>query len=150
MPAARAAAVPHAGPWRAREGRPVAVSVQLGAVGSAAGPTVRQPCKSLEARNATIYTLNVIRTFAHKGLEGLFRTGSKAGIQPAHATKLRRLLAQLDQADSPQDMNLPGWRLHPLSGDLAEHWSTWVNGSWRLTFRFENGDAILVDYRDDH
>jgi toxin HigB-1 len=92
----------------------------------------------------------VIRTFAHKGLKALFETGSKAGIQPAHAAKLRRQLAQLEQAESAQDMNVPGWRLHPLTGDLAGHWSVWVNGNWRLTFRFEDGDAELVDYRDYH
>jgi proteic killer suppression protein len=92
----------------------------------------------------------VIRSFAHKGLETFFRTGSKAGIQPAHAAKLRRQLAQLEQAESPQDMNLPGWRLHPLTGGLAGHWSVWVNGNWRLTFRFDDGDAELVDYLDYH
>jgi hypothetical protein len=59
-------------------------------------------------------------------------------------------LAQLDQAASPQDMNLPGWRLHALKGDLAGFWSVWVSGNWRLIFRFERGDAVLVDYRDYH
>jgi proteic killer suppression protein len=92
----------------------------------------------------------MIRSFTHKGLEAFFRTGSKAGIQPAHAAKLGRQLAQLEQAQSAQDMNVPGWRLHPLAGNLAGHWSVWVNGNWRLTFRFKDGDAELVDYRDDH
>lgn len=92
----------------------------------------------------------MIRTFNHKGLEAFFNAGTKAGIQPAHAAKLRRQLAQLDQAQVAQDMNVPGWRLHPLTGDLAGHWSVWVNGNWRLTFRFEDGDAVLVDYRDCH
>jgi proteic killer suppression protein len=92
----------------------------------------------------------VIRTFARKGLEALFRTGSKAGIQPAHASKLRWQLGQWDQAASPQDMNVPGWRLHALTGDLAGLWSVWVNGNWRLIFRFVDGDAAQVDYRDYH
>jgi len=92
----------------------------------------------------------MIRSFTHKGLEAFFRTGSKAGIQPAHAAKLGRQLAQLEQAESAQDVNVPGWRLHPLAGNLAGHWSVWVNGNWRLTFRFRNGDAELVDYRDYH
>ena len=92
----------------------------------------------------------MIQTFAHKGLEAFFRTGSKAGIQPAHAARLRRQLAQLDQSAGPKDMNLPGWGLHPLKGVMAGHWSVWVNGNWRLTFRFENGDAVLVDYQDYH
>jgi proteic killer suppression protein len=92
----------------------------------------------------------VIRTFAHKSLEALFRTGSKAGVQPAHAARLRRQLARLDVATGPQDMRLPGWRLHPLKGELAGHWSVWVSGNWRLTFRFEGTDAVLLDYRDYH
>lgn len=92
----------------------------------------------------------MIRSFTHKGLEAFFRTGSKAGIQPAHAAKLGRQLAQLEQAESAQDVNVPGWRLHPLTGNLAGHWSVWVNGNWRLTFRFRDGDAELVDYRDYH
>lgn len=92
----------------------------------------------------------MIRSFAHKGLEAFFRTGSKAGIQPAHAQRLRRLLGRLDLSESPRDMNVPGWRLHPLTGDLAGLWSVWVNGNWRLTFRFVDGDAELVDYRDYH
>lgn len=92
----------------------------------------------------------MIRSFRHKGLEAFFRTGSKAGIQPAHAAKLRRQLAKLDTAASPQDMDVPGWRLHPLERDLAGHWSVWVNGNWRLTFAFEGQDAVLVDYQDYH
>lgn len=92
----------------------------------------------------------MIQSFAHKGLEAFFTTGSKAGIQASHAPRLRRQLAQLDQAASNQDMNLPGWRLHQLKGDLAGHWSVWVNGNWRLTFRFDNGHATVVDYQDYH
>ncbi len=92
----------------------------------------------------------MIRTFRHAGLEAYYRTGSKAGIQPHHAAKLCVLLTALDGAKSPQDMNAPAWRLHGLSGTLAGHWSVWVNGNWRLTFRFEGDDAELVDYRDYH
>ncbi|MFO1252692.1 MAG: type II toxin-antitoxin system RelE/ParE family toxin [Inhella sp.] len=92
----------------------------------------------------------MIRSFVHKGIEAFFRKGSKAGIQAAHAERLRRQLAQLNQAHAPRDMNLPGWRLHELSGKLAGHWSVTVSGNWRLTFRFEDGDAILVDYQDYH
>lgn len=92
----------------------------------------------------------MIRSFIHKGLEAFFARGSKAGIQPSHAPRIARQLAQLDKATSPQDMNVPGWKLHALKGELAGHWSVWVNGNWRLTFRFEDGDAILVDYQDYH
>jgi toxin HigB-1 len=96
------------------------------------------------------YTAHVIKSFIHKGLEAFFLTASKAGINPAHAAKLGRQLAQLDAATAAQDMNIPGWRLHALAGDLAGHWAISVNGNWRLTFRFEAGDAVLVDYRDYH
>ena len=92
----------------------------------------------------------MIKTFRHAGLEGFFTTGSKRGIQPAHATKLSRLLLVLDSAVKPSDMNLPGWNLHALSKDLAGHWSVKVNGNWRITFTFEGEDAILVDYHDYH
>ncbi len=92
----------------------------------------------------------MIQSFAHKGLQAFFATGSKAGIQPAHAPKLRRQLAQLDHASAPGDMNLPGWKLHPLKGELAGHWSVWVSGNWRMTFIFEGGHAAVVDYRDYH
>ena len=92
----------------------------------------------------------VIKSFTHKGLENFFRTGSKAGIQAQHAGRLRLQLALLDQSRVPQDMQAPGWRLHALKGDLIGHWSVVVNGNWRLTFRFEGEDAILVNYQDYH
>lgn len=92
----------------------------------------------------------MIRTFAHKGLERFFRSGSKAGIRPEHADRLRRQLAVLNAAREPSEMDFPGWRLHALRGNLAGHWSVWVNGNWRMTFRFIDGDAELVDYRDYH
>jgi len=77
-------------------------------------------------------------------------TGSKAAIQPAHAAKLSTQLYALEAAKSPSDLNTPGWSLHPLKGDLRGHWSIRVNGNWRLTFKFEGEDAILVDYQDYH
>jgi proteic killer suppression protein len=92
----------------------------------------------------------VIRTFRHDGLERFFRTGSKAGIRPEHATRLRLQLGKLDAATSAVDMNVPGWDWHPLSGELAGHWAVKVNRNWRLTFRFEGTDAVLVDYLDYH
>ena len=92
----------------------------------------------------------MIRSFRHKGVEAFFLTGSKAGIQPAHAKRLRLQLTRLNGSIAPGDMNSPGWRLHPLKGDLANHWSVDVSGNWRLTFAFEGRDAVLVDYRDYH
>ena len=92
----------------------------------------------------------MIKSFEHKGLRVFFETGSKAGIQPHHAQKLRVQLASLDQAKKPEDMGVPSWVLHPLVGSLAGHWSVTVNGNWRLTFKFEDGDAVLVNYQDYH
>jgi proteic killer suppression protein len=92
----------------------------------------------------------VIRTFRHRGLERFFRDGSKAGIQPKHAKRLRLQLGRLDAAGGPADMDLPGWRLHPLKGEFAGHWAVWVDENWRLTFAFKGTDAVLVDYQDYH
>lgn len=101
-------------------------------------------------RNATVYVICMIKTFRHKGLQAFFERGSKSGIQPPHATRLARQLARLNLAISAADMNLPGWKLHPLHGSLAGHYSVWVNGNWRMTFTFEGEDAVLVDYQDYH
>jgi proteic killer suppression protein len=92
----------------------------------------------------------MIKLFEHKGLEAFFLTGNMAGIRPQHADHLRRVLSRLDVATTVRDMNLAGLRLHSLSGSWSGHYSVKVNGSWRLTFRFEGGDAIPVDYRDVH
>lgn len=92
----------------------------------------------------------VIQSFRHRGIERFFRTGSKAGIQPKHAKRLRLHLGRLDAAAHPDDMDLPGWRLHSLKGSLDGHWAVWVDENWRLTFRFEGIDAVLVDYQDYH
>ena len=92
----------------------------------------------------------MIKSFRHRGIEMFFKNGSKKGIQPKHAEKLRRQLFALDNSTGPQDMNAPGWRLHPLQGLLANHWSVDVSGNWRLTFAFEGDNAVLVDYQDYH
>jgi proteic killer suppression protein len=92
----------------------------------------------------------VIKSFCHKGLQAFFEKGTKAGIQAVHAAKLARQLARLAAAQRPEDMNLPGWRLHPLKGDLKNHWAVMVDGNWRMTFTFDGTDAVLVDYQDYH
>jgi len=96
------------------------------------------------------YSRRVIRSFAHKGLEAFFLKGSKAGIQPAHVARLGAMLRRLNEAPDPQAMNLPGWGLHLLKGNLKGHWSVRVSGNWRLTFRFVGQDVELVDYQDYH
>ena len=92
----------------------------------------------------------MIKSFRHREIEKFFRTGSKAGIQPKQAARLRLQLFALDNAKRPGDMNAPGWRLHPLAGELEDHWAVWVSGNWRLTFSFVGEDAVLVDYQDYH
>ena len=92
----------------------------------------------------------MIKSFAHKGLEQFFLTGSKAGIQAAHAGKLRLILGRLNAAVAPQDMNLPGLYLHELKGDRQGVWSVRVSKNWRVTFRFEGTNAVVVNYEDYH
>jgi len=92
----------------------------------------------------------VIQSFRHKGLKKFFEAGSAAGIQPHHARRLRMLLAALDTAQSVEDMNVPGFRLHALKGSDRRRWSVWVNGNWRLTFEFRDGHAHILDYEDYH
>ena len=92
----------------------------------------------------------MIRNFRHRGLEKFYLTGSKAGIQPEHAARLRLQLFRLDSARNPQDMNADGWRLHELRGTMAGHWSVRVSANWRMTFRFDGVDATVVDYQDYH
>lgn len=92
----------------------------------------------------------MIKSFRHAGLEHFYRTGSKRGINPAHSSKLAEQMFALNRAKKPGDMNISGWNLHPLRGILAEHWSVKVNGNWRMTFRFEDENAILIDYQDYH
>ena len=92
----------------------------------------------------------MIRSLRHKGLKRFFHTGSKAGIQPAHAKKLTSQLGLLDIASRPSVMGVEGWDLHPLKGELEGHWSVKVNGNWRLTFKFLGTNAEVVDYQDYH
>ena len=92
----------------------------------------------------------MIKSFRHKGLERFFISGSKSGIQPLHAKRLRLQLAKLDSAKMADDMNLPGWKLHSLKGNLDDHWAVWVDQNWRMTFTFDGDDAVLVDYQDYH
>ena len=92
----------------------------------------------------------MIRGFRHKGLKQLYDKGDRRKVLPAYADKIERLLARLDQASGPQDMDLPGYRLHPLKGRRAGFWSVTVSGNWRVIFRFEDGDTYDVDLVDYH
>jgi proteic killer suppression protein len=108
----------------------------------------QRPALSLLYRHEIHFPL--IRSFRHRGLQHFFETGSKAGIQPRHAGRLRLQLSRLHLVRGPREMDRPGWRLHPLKGDLSGHWAVWVDKSWRLTFRFDGDDVEVVDYQDYH
>jgi len=92
----------------------------------------------------------MIKSFLHKGLEKFYRTGSKAGIQAKHAERLRLVLAQLNQAKTIQDMDIPFLKLHPLKGNKKRIWSVTIQANWRITFRFHEADAEIVNYEDYH
>lgn len=92
----------------------------------------------------------MILNFKHKGLELFFKTGSVKGIQPVHAKKLGQILRLLNVAESPSELALPGFRLHPLKGELQGHWSITISGNWRLTFIFVDKNVDIVDYQDYH
>jgi len=92
-----------------------------------------------------------IRTFRHKGLKRLYEAGERRDIPAALAEKIADVLLAIDEATRPGDVGLfPGWRLHPLKGDLKGFWSVSVSGNWRVVFRFEKGDAFDVDLTDYH
>ena len=92
----------------------------------------------------------MIKSFRHKGLRRFFEAGSTSGIQASHAKRLRMLLVALETAQTIDDMDIPGFRLHPLKGDLDGRWSVTVSGNWRMTFEFRDGNAYVVDYEDYH
>ena len=92
----------------------------------------------------------MILSFKHKGLKKYYETGSIAGIQPSHAKRLRLMFAALDTAKQIDDMDLPGFSLHPLKGERKEIWSISVSGNWRVTFMFNEGNAQIINYEDYH
>jgi len=92
----------------------------------------------------------MIKSFRHKGLRRLYETGSVAGVQASHGKRLRMQLAALDSAQVIEDLDISGFRLHPLKGELRGRWSIAVNGNWRLTFEFRDGNAFILDYEDYH
>jgi len=92
----------------------------------------------------------MVKSFRHKGLKRYFESGSASGIQPHHAKRLRMQLVALDTAASIDDLDIPGFKLHPLKGSDKGRWSIWVNGNWRITFEFRDGHAFVLDYEDYH
>jgi proteic killer suppression protein len=92
----------------------------------------------------------VIRQFKHRGLERFFLRGTRAGIQSAHASRIRLILGRLHASKSALDMNLPGLHLHELKDKRRGPWAVRVSGNRRITFRFEGEDAVDIDYEDYH
>jgi proteic killer suppression protein len=92
----------------------------------------------------------MIRSIRHKGLKRLYADDDPRGVLREHAVKLRDILARLDAASAVSDMDLPGFRLHPLKGELKGSWVVTVRANWRVIFRFVEGDALDVDYADYH
>ena len=92
----------------------------------------------------------MIASFKHRGLRALYDGRTTRRVAPQHVQKLRDILGILDRSQSPRDVDLPGLRLHPLKGELKGYYAVTVSGNWRVTFRFEDGDVVDVDYLDYH
>jgi toxin HigB-1 len=92
----------------------------------------------------------VIRTFRHRGLKRLFRDDDSGKIRADQIDRIADVMAHLDRAHHPSDLDLPGYRLHPLKGSLKGMWSVTISGNWRVVFRFAAGDAFDVDLVDYH
>ena len=92
----------------------------------------------------------MIRSFKHKGLERLYDGGDRSHIRPDLRNTVEDILGLLDEADTPEALNLPGYRLHPLKGDLKGFWAVTVRANWRIIFRFQGTDAFDVELTDYH
>jgi toxin HigB-1 len=92
----------------------------------------------------------MIKSFRHRGLQRLYERGDRSRINPTLVDKVETALGLLDVAETPEAVNLPGYRLHPLRGDLRGFWSIRVSGNWRLIFRFDDRDVCDVDLVDYH
>jgi proteic killer suppression protein len=92
----------------------------------------------------------MIRRFRHRGLKRLYERDDRSGVNAAHVGRLERILTLLDVAQRPADIDLPGYRLHPLKGERKGEWSVSVSGNWRVTFRFDEGDVTDLNYEDYH
>ncbi|PHS70115.1 MAG: Killer protein [Cycloclasticus sp.] len=92
----------------------------------------------------------MIKSFKHKGLEKFYSSGSTKGIQAKHAKKLRMQLIALNTAYHIEDLDIPGYRLHQLKGNIKKCWSITVSANWRITFEFSDGNIYIVNYEDYH
>jgi proteic killer suppression protein len=104
----------------------------------------------IAACTGTGYIILMVGTFRHKGLKRLFEKDQLSGVRADQAARIRDVLAHLDRAQLPADLDLPGYRLHTLKGSLKGYWSITASGNWRIVFRFEDGNAFNVDLVDYH
>ena len=110
-------------------------------------------CFCLEELTSDNYYFTIglmIRSFKHRGLKRLYERGDRSGIRPDLLDTVERILTVLDSAATPQALDLPRYRLHPLKGDLRGLWSVTVRANWRIVFRFEGNDAFDVELIDYH
>jgi proteic killer suppression protein len=92
----------------------------------------------------------MIQSFRHKGLRRFFETGDRSKLPPEMIERIGLALLMVDEAETIAELNRPGFRLHPLKGRLAGHWSMTITGNWRIIFRFVDGHALDVDFMDYH
>ena len=92
----------------------------------------------------------MIVSFRHRGLKRLYERGDRSRVSPQLVDQAEDILGLLDMAKDPEDMNLPGYRLHRLRGNLRGFWSITVSGNWRIVFRFDGGNAFDIDLIDYH
>ena len=148
------------GPWRAVEGVEQ-LSVGEGHVSSVTieHPSRQPSCvcvsggqidESIDSCTGTRYNQSMIRSFRHRGLRRLYERDDPSRIAADQLDRIALALADLDAAGKPNDLDLPGYRLHPLRGDRRGLWSISITGNWRITFRFEAGDVYDVDLVDYH
>ncbi len=92
----------------------------------------------------------MIKSFRHRGLQRFYERGDSSKFKADQRSRIEDVLGRLDVAESPSDLDLPGYRLHPLKGEWKKYWSVSISGNWRIIFRFEAGDAFDVDLIDYH
>ena len=117
---------------------------------SSACTSVGRISKSIDSCTGTRYNQLMIRSFRHRGLRRLYERDDPSRIAADQLDRITLALADLDAAGKPSDLDLPGYRLHPLRGDRRGLWSISITGNWRITFRFEAGDVYDVDLVDYH
>ena len=104
----------------------------------------------LHETSVALHQRLIIRRFRHRGLRRLYQDDDRRELNPQHVEKIARILSRLDEAQRPEDMDLPGFRLNQLRGDLAGQWSVTIRANWRIIFRFVDGEATDVDLVDYH